>query len=61
MDINTKLNMTFLILFIMAVLFIKIRSECSGEASYFTKASSVIIIAVSFLGFIITSFIRIWA
>ena len=60
MDINTKLNLTFLIIALMGVLFIKVRSEMSGEPCLLIKASAVIFTLGSFAGFIVTCFIRIW-
>lgn len=61
MDINTKLNMTFLIFVLLSVLFVKVASKNKYDPSYLAKATIGLIFGVSFIGFIITSLVRIWA
>lgn len=60
MDINFKLNMTFLVFTLLSVLFIKIRSEFDSDPSILVKAIYCITLSVSFIGFIVTSLLRIW-
>jgi hypothetical protein len=61
MDINTKLNMTFLIFVLLSVLFVKVESKNKYDPSYLVRATIGLIFGVSFVGFVITCFIRIWA
>ena len=61
MDINTKLNLTFLIFSLLTILFVKVASKNNYDPSYSVRAFIGLIAGVSFIGFIITLFIRIWA
>ncbi len=60
MDLVSKLNMTFLVFSFLSVLFIKIRSEMSGEVLFITRLIVVSTTLSSFSGFIITTLVRIW-
>lgn len=61
MDINTKLNLTFMIFSMLSILFIEVADKKKYEPSNNLRAFVVLVAGVSFLGFITTCLVRIWA
>jgi hypothetical protein len=61
MDFNAKLNLTFMIFSMLSILFIKVANKNKYEPSNNLRAFVGFVAGVSFLGFITTCLVRIWA
>ena len=61
MDINTKLNMTFLIFSLLSILFVKVASKNDYDPSHNVRAFIGLVAGVSFVGFFVTLLIKVWS